>query len=402
MFIYYDLIIVGGGLVGASLACALRHTGLKIAIIEVATWSQQKTPPSYDDKVIALSYASKQIFTGIGNWQTIESQATPIRQIHISDQGHFGFSHLSHQLANLPALGYVVGARQIGQALQTTLKNSAIDIIAPVQLTQIHANTQQVEIMLTQGEQLQTFQTRLLIAADGGQSQVKHLLDIQQQQYDYQQTAVIANVTLEKHHQNTAYERFTRTGPLALLPLQENHCSLVWTVKRSDIKTVMTWSDAQFLQHLQQQFGWRLGKFLKVGKRTAYPLRLMQTKSHDVPRVVVIGNAAHTLHPVSGQGLNLGLRDVASLAEVITTYGDAGSRAALQQYQIWQQPDQQQVIHLTDLLVQAFSNNLLPLVVARNIGLSLLDSLPILKKRFIRQMTGLNAHSSRLIRGLPI
>lgn len=402
MSTYYDLIIVGGGLVGASLACALRHTELKMAVIEAASWSQQQSPPSYDDKVIALSYASKQIFTGIGNWHAIASQASPIRHIHISDQGHFGFAHLSHQLVNLPALGYVVRAKHIGHALQATLQDSSVDLIAPAQLEQIQADAQHVEITVNQDEQTQTLHTKLVVAADGGQSQIKRLLDIQQRQYDYQQTAVIANVTLEKHHQYTAYERFTHTGPFALLPLQGNDCSLVWTVKRHDIQTVMAWSDSQFLYQLQQQFGWRLGKFLNVGKRTVYPLRLMQTKSHDVPRVVIIGNAAHTLHPVSGQGLNLGLRDVASLAEVITHYGNIGSQEFLKQYYARQKPDQQQVINLTDLLVHLFSNNLPPLVIARNLGLSVLDSLPFLKKQFIRQMTGLNAHTSHLVRGLSV
>jgi len=402
----YDMIIVGGGLVGASLASALRSTKLKIAVIEAAPWFTNRRPPSYDDRIIALSYASHRIFSGIGIWNPIESEAVPINGIHVSDQGHFGFTRLNRQDLGVPALGYVVSASHLGQSLQQTLASSSIEILAPAQLVQITSLDKVIDVQIQKDNQLDILQTRLLVAADGGHSKVRQLLDFTVHETDYQQTAVIANVTLEYPHQNIAYERFTSSGPLALLPLRGNDCSLVWTWAASKADEVMAFDDQSFISALQRQLGWRLGRIMRVGQRHAYPLRLIRSQQVTHPRVVLIGNAAHTLHPVAGQGLNLGLRDVASLAQAVVDSvrecDDAGSEATLQRYQAWQQPDQQRVTTLTHTLVQVFSNGSWPLVMARNFGLLMTDALPSLKKQFVRQMTGLNGHSSRLVRGLPL
>ncbi len=401
----YDIIIVGGGLVGASLAAALRATPLKIAIIEAAPWFTDKRPPSYDDRIIALNDASHKIFSGLGLWEKIAPEATPIKQIHISDQGHFGFTNLDSKDLGAPALGYVVSARHLGESLKEILANSSIDIIAPAKFLDINQSDNLLNIEITQNKQRQTLQTRLLVAADGGTSKVRQHLGIKNHSIDYGQTAIIRNVTLEYPHKNVAYERFTPSGPLALLPLQNNDCALVWTVASDKTDEVMALDDQTFLKSLQQQFGWRLGQFRQIGQRHSYPLQLSRIQEHTRPRVVIIGNAAHTLHPIAGQGFNLGLRDVASLSEVIIESleagEDVGSEITLQAYVARQEPDQQHITNITNMLVQVFSNSFPPLVVARNFGLLVTDAFPPLKKLLVRRMAGLSAYPSRLLCGLP-
>jgi 2-octaprenyl-6-methoxyphenol hydroxylase len=400
----YDMIIVGGGLVGASLACALRTTGLRIAIIEAAPWTDKQRPPSYDDRIIALNYGSHRIFSGMKLWGDIAPQATPIKHIHVSDQGHFGFARLNHQDLETSALGYVVSARHLGETLQKTLTSTSIELFAPAQLKQFTTLEKTIEIQILKNNQPQTLQTRLLVAADGGHSKVAQQLGITTDEIDYRQTAIIANITPEYPHKNTAYERFTPSGPLALLPLRDNDCSLVWACASSQTNQVMKLNDQSFLNALQQQFGWRLGRFKQVGQRHVYPLRLRRIRQQTRSRVVIIGNAAHTLHPVAGQGLNLGLRDVASLAQAVTegmkTHGNVGM--ILKNYIAWQRSDQQRITTLTNTLVQVFSNTFPPLYIARNLGLLMTNTLPPLKKTFVRQMTGLNGYPSRLVRGLPL
>ena len=401
----YDIVIIGGGLVGASLACALRTLPLKIAIIEAAPWFTNARPPSYDDRVIALSESSRRIFTGMNLWSSIASEATPIKSIHISDQGHFGFTRLDHHLLRAPALGYVISARHLGQSLQAALTDTKVDIFAPAQLSWINDHESSVSIEITVNNEAINLKTCLLVAADGGHSKVRQLLGIDAQETDYEQTAIIANITTAYPHKNVAYERFTPTGPLALLPMREHECSLVWTKTPSEAENLLNLTEAQFSSALQQAYGWRLGRIQRIGQRHAYPLRLIRVLPYTRNHVVVIGNAAHTLHPVAGQGLNLGLRDVASLTEAVVESWrkdrKLGDAETLQNYQTWQQPDQQRVTYLTDQLVHLFSNNHLPLVMSRNIGLLLLDALTPLKKSLVRQMAGLNGYPSRLIRGLP-
>lgn len=402
----YDVVIVGGGLVGASLASALRETGLKIAIIEAAPWFEHISPPSYDDRVIALAYASQRILAQIGCWTHIAPHATPIKHIHVTDRGHCGVTRLHHDELNLPALGYVVAARQLGQAMQATLKESAVDIIAPAKLTEIIDNKDNLSLSVEHQDQKISIETKLLVAADGGNSSIRQQLNIPLEESDYQQTAIIANVTTQKPHHNVAHERFTDSGPLALLPMQGQQSSLVWTVHHDEVAEHLALSESEFLAALQQRFGWRLGRFTKVGTRHAYPLKLMRIQQHIAHRRVIIGNAAHTVHPIAGQGLNLGLRDVASLAEVIITAAekqeDIGSQSVLNHYVNWQAPDQQRITSVTDALVRIFSNTILPVALLRNLGLVATNHCLPLKKQLMKQMTGLHAHPAKLVRGTKL
>lgn len=413
--------IIGGGLVGASLACALGHyaqdtisTGLpadrsqplRVALVEAVAFKSSHQP-SYDDRSIALAYGSKQIFASMGLWPQLAEQATAIKQIHISDRGHFGFSHLDCADSGHEALGYVIENRTLGATFAGVLPSLFnVDVLCPATLKQLSFSDAVAQVTLAMGNSTRQLSTRLVVGADGGQSAVRELCRIKTRQWDYGQSAIIANITPSKPHQHVAYERFTANGPLAILPMTSQRCSLVWTQHQQQVEATMALSDTDFLHELQQAFGYRLGTLQQVGKRSVYPLQLIRAQSHQQPRLVLIGNAAHTLHPIAGQGFNLGIRDVAALAQVIVDAAqqqqDIGGNATLQSYEEWRRNDQRHVTALTDSLVRLFSNNFTPLVLARNAGLLALDLVPPLKRRLLQQTMGLRGRLPRLARGLPL
>jgi len=405
----FDLIIIGGGMVGASLAISLAEQPLRIALVESAPLNNKTSaPPNYDDRAIALSFGARRIFEGMGLWTDIAPHSTAINHIHVSDQGRFGFTRLDAEQEKVDALGYVVTARQLGATLMDKLQQCAnLTLISPATLTDLIFDTGSVTatIQHKDGTTL-SLTAKLVVAADGGNSQVRRQLDIHTADRDYQQTAIIANITPEKPHGHVAYERFTRNGPLALLPMPDNRCALVWTHTPDDAERLMQLSDDDFLTELQPCFGKRLGRFVKVGKRSSYPLQLIQSREQVRARLALIGNAAHTLHPIAGQGFNLGLRDVATLAQNIVdahqAQNDIGSLAVLQAYAEWRQRDHQQVIGFTNALVQTFSNRLPPLALARNLGLIAADIIPPLKHSLARHSMGLAGKLPRLSRGLPL
>ncbi|PCH61553.1 MAG: 2-octaprenyl-6-methoxyphenyl hydroxylase [Gammaproteobacteria bacterium] len=396
----YDLIIVGGGMVGASLAIALANSSLRIAIIEaVSTKSDQQ--PSYDDRGIALSYGSQRIFESLGLWKALSSYSTAIKHIHISDRGHFGVTRLSAQQEQVPALGQVLTARAMGEILNQALESQDnLDIISPASVVALQQQDDFVELELND-QRLLTAQ--LMVAADGGQSTIRQLLQLGALEHDYHQAAVTANITPERAHQNWAYERFTDTGPIALLPMSENRCSLVWTVKSGDDAALLNLSDQDFLKQLQARFGYRLGKLKQVGQRNSYPLHLIQADQPVQHRVVLIGNAAHSLHPIAGQGFNLGLRDVAVLADVLTPVDkDCGDARLLFDYKQWRLSDQDHVIQATNNLVTLFSNDNPLLGHLRGAGLSMMESLPPLKHWLAKKSMGLDGKQPRLARGISL
>ena len=256
----YDLIIVGGGMVGASLAIALADRGLRMALIE-AHAPGADSQPSYDDRGIALAYRTRRIVDAIGVWSALEMMVEPILDIHVSDRGHFGFTGLSASEEGVPALGYVASARVLGNTLIQELEElPGVQLLAPARLHDFQVPGGKVEAEREVDGRAVTHHTRLLVAADGAHSSVRERLGIATRQWDYGQTAVIANVTPEREHQNVAYERFTDTGPMALLPMQGNHCALVWTVRSQQAEEILALSDTEFLARLQQRFGNRLGR----------------------------------------------------------------------------------------------------------------------------------------------
>jgi len=403
----YDILIVGGGLVGASLACALRHSNLRIGVIEAVPLAAS-SQPSYDDRTLALACGSKRIFESLGAWSEIAPDATPIARIHVSDRGHFGATRLTAADAGLPALGYTVASRALGVALLKILEGAkTIDWMCPAPMQDIHLTSGCATVTVRHAGVDKTLSARLVVAADGGDSAVRKAIGIEAARTEYRQTAVVTNVTAGLPHRNTAYERFTDTGPLAFLPLRgESHCGVVWSAREEEIGTMLGWNDAEFLSRLQERFGDRLGTFTRVGKRASYPLALTRVKEHVRARLALIGNAAHTVHPVAGQGFNLGLRDVAALAEILTDAvragTDIGDLGVLQRYAAWRRRDNQIIATFTNGLIRVFSNDIFPLTLARNAGLVAVDLMPGLKRGFIRITSGLAGKLPRLARGLPL
>ncbi len=413
----YDVLIVGGGLVGASLAIALERAPLRVALVEAVPFRSERQP-SYDDRVIALAYGTRRVFEGMGVWPELAPQVTPIRAIHISDRGHFGFTHLHAEDEGVEALGYVAESRVLGRVLSERLAAlDNVEVVCPARVASVAIGSRHVEVAVSMGvdanqnsatanRENRVFNGRLVIAADGAKSMVRDLVGIHTTQWDYGQTAIIANVTPERAHANRAYERFTDSGPLALLPMSDNRCSLVWTVRHHKVDEIMALDDATFLALLQERFGQRLGAFQRVGARHAYPLSLVRAREHVRERLALIGNAAHTLHPVAGQGFNLGLRDVAALAQVLVDGvrggRDVGELQVLQEYARWRRRDHLKVITFTDGLARVFANPLAPVRMLRNFGLLAVDTLPPIKHVLTRHTMGLAGKLPRLARGLPL
>jgi len=447
---HYDLIIIGGGLAGASLACALKNTRLlniglqrplKVAVVEAYALDTE-AQPSYDDRTVALSYGSSCIFRNMGSslndsdeqglWGLLAPYAQSIDTIHISDRGHFGVTQLTKEQEGVEALGYVLENRAIGQQLYAQLEHvteddgARITLFCPATLTGLRQDEQQVSIDISveaadgQTNRLTSRQIsgNMLVAADGNNSKVMKLLNIGSHRQSYDQVALITNVTPGKKHNNVAYERFTDSGPLAFLPMTQNRCSVVWTLSPEQADDLYALDEANFVASLQQRFGFRLGLIKKAGSRHIYPLFLQSASQIVHRRVALIGNAAHSVHPVAGQGFNLALRDIALLAELLVDHyreasdADAGLaelenvEILLQQYAELREQDIKRVYRFTDTLVKTFSNAFTPLAHLRSASLFLVDIIPDIKHRLAIQSMGLDmgrgGRLTRLNRGLRL
>ena len=372
----YDVLIVGGGLVGGSLALALADTALRIGVIE-AVPEDKRIASSAGDRALALAWGSAQILGQVGVWQGAEKKAAPIRHIHVSDQGYFGKLRMSAEREGVPALGYVATARTLEEEVAARLSQSPVTMICPASVIGLKAGSEAVHVSLREGNESMNLTARLLVAADGGNSTVRKLLEIGQSIRDYGQTAIVTEVNTGKSGDFTAYERFTPVGPLAFLPVAKKRYSVVWTQKADDAAELLAMSDSAFTDRLQSAFGYWLGKIALASRRQAFPLKLIRAERMADERVVLIGNAMHQLHPVAGQGLNLGLRDVAMLAEMLVArlvFGeDIGERAFLERYAQARQADLDRVIRFTDSTVRIFSTDFAPVALARNAGLLALD-----------------------------
>jgi len=405
----FDIAVVGGGMVGASLAVALAPLGLKVALVE-AVAHDSASQPSFDERTTALSNGSRRILETLGVWREVSAVATPIRKIHVSDQGHFGFARIDAAEQGLTAMGYVVPNRELGRALWSRLgADSGVHVSCPAGVSRIQSGEHAVTLEIAGTGTHTAIDAKLIVAADGAQSAVRSAFGVEAEARDYEQTAIITTVMPQRFHDHVAYERFTASGPLALLPIEGGRCTLVLTLKQATAEAAMGWSDAEFLAEVQRRFGFRLGRFLKVGRRAAYPLSLTRAARTSAGRCVIVGNAAQGLHPVAGMGFNLGLRDVASLAELLAERRhshefDAGASSLLSEYDAWRAADRAGVIAFTDGLVRMFANPMHLVQRLRNAGLLAFDLLPPAKAALARLSTGAGGSTRipKLARGVAL
>jgi 2-octaprenyl-6-methoxyphenol hydroxylase len=379
-----DLVIIGGGPVGATLALGLRDSGLQVMVLEARP---DAAPPS-DPRAIALSYGSRLILQRLGVWDALASEVTSIQTIHISQQSHVGRTLLTAQEAKLPELGCVVDYRALYGALSGALEKSGISVLYGALADAVNTAPDAATVRFSRHGLQQSLRARLLAVADGGRS-LGEIPGIRREVRDYGQAALVAQVETELPHGYVAYERFTPAGPLALLPWGARGFALVWTETPETAQTLTTLDEADFLRRLHQHFGDRQGRFVRVRGRGVFPLRLARAQPVVAERMAVIGNAAQTLHPVAGQGFNLGLRDAWELAQIVRTTPshDLGNAAMLEQYRAGRSPDSGGGILFTDFLVRAFSNDVPGLGGLRGCGLAALDLLAPAKRFVVGKMS---------------
>lgn len=413
----YDILIAGGGMIGTSLGLALAPLRLRVGIVEAVARNAAQQP-SFDDRSTALSRSSQRTFEAMGLWPEIVAAATPIKHIHVSDRGHFGFSHIDAAEQKVEALGYVVINRVLGQVLQSALARvDGLEFICPARISAVSARDEEVIATVEEAGGQRQLTCRLLVAADGANSTVRDMIGISASRVDYDQWAVVGNVLPEKAPDNRAFERFTATGPIAMLPIADNRAAFVWNMPPAIAQELLALDDDEFIARLQETFGYRLGRFSKVGKRAAYPLALTKTNGLIAKRSVVIGNAAHGLHPVAAQGFNLGMRDVAALCDCIydvivdpqTTHDsaqvgppDPGSTTILENYASWRRGDQKKLVYITDGIVRLFGDQRRSVRVLRDLGMLGFDMIPGVRKTFAKHTMGLAGRLPRLSRGVPL
>lgn len=396
----YDIVVIGGGMVGSSFALAVTNAieSVSVLVIDAHEMSKQGRP-SFDDRSTALSFGSSQILNKVGLWDELKGQANKIETIQVSDKGHIGTTHLSSADYDIDALGYVIENRLFGKVINAALENSpAIDYLAPASVTKLTPKAEGMTVVIDQDNSQQTIDASLVVLADGGRSPLCAQMGIKRKVEDYDQHALIANIGFQLPHKNQAFERFTDTGPLAVLPLlsheSENRASLVWTISSAQADEFAALDQLQLISRLQERFGDRLGEISKIGKLYSYPLSLVTATEQIRPGLALLGNAAHTLHPVAGQGFNLALRDANALVQSLVRAQDQGKQfgdmQVLQHYLDNQTKDQQHAILATDTLVRLFSNSSIPKSLLRKCGLLSLELVPGIKQSFAKRAMGLN------------
>lgn len=399
-----EVIIVGGGMVGLSLALMLAKANIAVKLLEAIKY------PNYDDANLApyhssfdarnsaLSRRSVQIYQELGLWHALQAHATPILEVHITEQGSFGKARLKAEQEKVESFGQVIENAWLGRVLLTEVrKQPLIELIDGIQVTSLTQDTDQALIEAIRGEEHLSLQAKLVIAADGRDSFCRKALGIGASEHDYDQVAIVTTVQTSKPHNHVGFERFSPLGPLALLPLPgEYRRSVVWPVKKG---TEQEWlgeeNDQHFLNALQETYGDRAGKFQKTGKRFSFPLSQVLAEKQAVGRVVLMGNAAHTIHPVAGQGFNLCMRDayvlVRYLTEQLAQSDDIGQPSMLLAYEQARLTDQQRVIKFCDSVVRGFSNQNPILKFIRNTGLVAFDTIPGIKQLVANYAMGLKA-----------
>lgn len=394
----YDVVLVGAGLVGAALALALAPQRLRIALIEAQPLGQMERP-GYDERSTALSYASVAILRALGTWPALAPYASPIRHIHVSQQGSIGASRFDAGEAGVDVLGQVLpNYRLIAALLERLQHQDGLTLHAPTRLVAVQQDAERMRMRLEGPDGPFELSSRLLVAADGAESPVRKLLGIGVTRRDYGQSAIIANVTPGIAPEGRAFERFTPEGPIALLPLTDARCALVWTVSSLAQQWALELSDKAFLGELASRFGRRLGRFERVGRRQAYPLTLVRARRMVEGRTVLLGNAAHAIHPVAGLGFNLALREAAVLAELLGAADYPGNRDVLEAFEQRIAAYQDRIVRFSDALPRLFGGRFPGLSHARSLGLLGLDLAPGLKTGFVLHSMGLDRDMPALAR----
>ncbi len=388
-----DIAIVGGGLVGASLALALSGSGRRVGLIE-AFAVDAAAQPSFDDRTSALGNGSRGIFETLGVWPHLAAHVGAVREIRVSEAGRGGGALLSAEEQGLEALGYVVSNRHIGLSLWKQIAaHPELQVRCPARVRSVRLAADAADLEVeTQGPdqttRIEPLQARLVVAADGAHSQVRTAAGIAAQVEDYNQVALVVHLSADRPANGIAYERFTPTGPLAVLPLADGRYTVVWTLRPERAAQVLALDDAAFIAEIQRSFGWRIGRIHQAGKRASYPLQLSRAEALVGPRAVLVGNAAQALHPVAGQGFNLGLRDAALLAELVGAAPDPGAPAVLEEFAQRRAADRRGMIGFTDGLIKLFASDRPLAAAARTLGLQLFDLAPGAKRALSRLSWG--------------
>lgn len=393
----YDIAIVGAGIIGLTFACALKDSGLSVVLIEAKPYSLA----AMKGQAYAVHMSSKRIFTGIGIWDSIIPEIESFRKVNLSDADYPGVVEFQPADLGTDVLGYVAEHQALLTPLQEFMLNCAnVKYLCPAEVVQTQYQPDGVEISLNIEGESRTIRTKLLVAADGVRSRTRSAAGITTRGWQYWQSCIVAFVKPEKPHNNIAYERFWSSGPFAILPLPGNRCRIVWTAPHEEAKALVALDDEQFLAELRRRYGDRMGKLELEGDRFVFQVQLMQSDRYVLPRLALIGDAAHCCHPVGGQGLNMGIRDAAALAEVVqSAYNqgeDIGNLQVLKRYERWRKHENLTILGFTDLLDRIFSNNFLPVVIVRRWGLLMLKQIHPVKKYALQLMTGLRGRLPEL------
>ncbi len=402
----FDAAIVGGGLVGLACAEALAQAGFRVLALEAHS-PQLAAQSAYDDRTLVVGAAARHFWQNLGIWPVVAAEAVPITSVHVSQRGHFGSALFRASELGVDALGHVVEARRVGLALlERVQENPRITWLSPASLQAFAVRdtgeTTAVELIFDHQGEKHTAQTGVLLAADGARSSIRDQLGLETRSHDYKKTAVICNVSTEKPHQGQAFERLTPDGPVAMLPFRGGRCGFVWSMPRQQAETLLSGDDATFLQAAQERFGYRLGRFTRVGKRSSYPLHRIEVPQQVSPGVVLMGNAAHTLSPVSAQGLNLAVRDIAQLVDTMTqarAQGQSlGDLTVLNNYQQARSADQHATVQYTDDLMRWFAIDAFPVPTLRSAAILASGLSPALQARLFRHGSGYRGQVPPLLR----
>jgi 2-octaprenyl-6-methoxyphenol hydroxylase len=393
----YDLVIVGGGIVGLTLAAALKDSGLNILLIEAKVTSAAVAK----GQAYAVHMLSARIFQGIGIWDKILPNIEKYNQVCLSDADYPDVVKFQTADLGTSELGYVAEHYALLEPLQQFVHNCAnVTYLCPAEVIKTENQLDIVKITIKINETTQEIRSKLLVAADGSKSPIREAAGIKTKGWKYWQSCIVAFVKPEQPHSNTAYEKFWSSGPFAILPLPGNRCRIVWTAPHQEAKALCALNDEEFLAELSKRYGQHGGKLELLGERFIFQVQLMQSDRYVLPRLALIGDSAHNCHPVGGQGLNLGIRDAAALAEIIHTASknrqDIGNISILKQYEGWRKKENLAILGFTDLLDRVFSNNLLPVVIIRRLGLWLMQRVPILKIFALKLMIGLKGKTPKL------